>query len=202
MGYSNEHGHGLEPISVLFNCLFDSSGAQPALGARVLMKTYWAVALHQYSTVNYQRSVIQQRITCPIKNQNATDLKTIRVEIILPTIHYNLRRPTLFNHIFYKEFRNKLHSLMRRVEREYYDKELFIHRNSLRKSWEIMKEVINPKQKIDMPDRFNIGGATITDKYAIAQQFNDFYVNIGNNLSTFAIFVVFAMFCITMHFVY
>ena len=72
---------------------------------------------------------------------------------------------------------------MRRVEGEYYDKELFIHRNNLRKSVEIMKEVINQKKKIDMPDRFNIGGATITDKYAIAQQFNNFYVNIGNNLS-------------------
>ena len=46
-----------------------------------------------------------------------------------------------------------------------------------------MKEVINQKKKIEMPDRFNIGGATITDKYAIAQQFNNFYVNIGNNLS-------------------
>ena len=74
---------------------------------------------------------------------------------------------------------------MRRVEREYYDKELIIHRNNLRKSWEIMKEVINQKKKIDMPDRFNIGGATITDKYAIAQQFNNFYVNIENNLSKY-----------------
>ena len=39
MGYSTEHGHGLEPIIVLFNCLFDNSGAQPAPGARVLVKT-------------------------------------------------------------------------------------------------------------------------------------------------------------------
>ena len=46
-----------------------------------------------------------------------------------------------------------------------------------------MKDVINQKKKIDMSDRFNIGGATITDKYAIAQQFNNCYVNIGNNLS-------------------
>ena len=33
-----------------------------------------------------------------------------------------------------------------------------------------------------MPKRFNIGGVTITDKYAIAQQFNNCYVKIGNNL--------------------
>ena len=59
VGYSKEHGYGLEPIIVLFNCLFDSSGAQQAPGARVLMKTYWAVALHQYCTVNCQRSEIR-----------------------------------------------------------------------------------------------------------------------------------------------
>ena len=90
-----------------------------------------------------------------------------------------VRRPTLFNHIFYKEFRNKLHSLMRRVEREYYDKELIIHKNNLRKPWEIIKEVINPKKRLTCQP----GGATITDKYAIGQQFSNFYVNIGNNLS-------------------
>ena len=44
--------------------------------------------------------------------------------------------------------------LMRRVEREYYDKELFIHKNNLRKSWEIIKDVKN--KKIDLPDKFNI----------------------------------------------
>ena len=94
-----------------------------------------------------------------------------------------LRRPTFFNHIFYKEFRNKLHSLMRRVEREYYDKELFIHINNLRKSWEIMKEVINQKKRLTCQTGLTlVGPPTITDKYAIAQQFNNLYVNIGNNL--------------------
>ena len=34
---------------------------------------------------------------------------------------------------------------MRRVEREYYDKELLIHKNNLRTFWEIIKDVINKK---------------------------------------------------------
>ena len=58
-----------------------------------------------------------------------------------------LRRPTLTNHSLYKQFRNKLNILMRKVEREYYDKELLIHKNNLRKSWEIIKEVIKKKKK-------------------------------------------------------
>ena len=42
-----------------------------------------------------------------------------------------LRRPTLTNHSLYKPFRNKLNILMRRGEREYYDKELLIHKNNI-----------------------------------------------------------------------
>ena len=70
-----------------------------------------------------------------------------------------LRRPTLFNHIFYKEFINKLHSLMRRVEREYYDKELIIHKNNLRKSWEIMNEVINQKKRLSCQKGLTLVGS-------------------------------------------
>ena len=42
-----------------------------------------------------------------------------------------LRRPTLTNRLLYKQFGNKLNMLMRRVEREYYNKELLIHKNNL-----------------------------------------------------------------------
>ena len=69
---------------------------------------------------------------------------------------------------------------MRKVEREYYDKELLIHKNNLRKSWEIIKEVKNKKKKVDLPDKFNIEDVMVTDKLEIALNFNNFYVNIGN----------------------
>ena len=74
--------------------------------------------------------------------------------------------------------------LMRRVEREYYDKELLMHKNNLRKSWEILKDVINKKKKIDLPDKFNIDDDMVTDKLEIALNFNNFYVNIGKKLSS------------------
>ena len=94
------------------------------------------------------------------------------------------RRPSLTNRLLYKQFRNKLNMLMRRVEREYYDKELLIHKNNLRKSWEIIKDVINKKKNIDLPDKFNIDDDMVTDKLEIALNFNNFYVNIGKKLSS------------------
>ena len=95
-----------------------------------------------------------------------------------------LRRPTLTNRLLYKQFRNKLNMLMRRVEQEYYDKELLIHKNNLRKSWEIIKDVINKNKKIDLPDMFNIDDDMVTDKLEIALNFNNFFVNIGKTLSS------------------
>ena len=68
--------------------------------------------------------------------------------------------------------------LMRRVEREYYDKELLIHKNNLRKSWEIIKNVINKNKKTDLPDKFNINDDMVTYKLEIDLNFNNFYVNI------------------------
>ena len=72
---------------------------------------------------------------------------------------------------------------MRKVEREYYDKELLMHKNNLRKSWEIIKDVINKKKKVDLPDKFNIEDVMVTDKLEIAFNLKKNYVNIGKNLS-------------------
>ena len=59
-----------------------------------------------------------------------------------------------------------------------------IHKNNLRKSWEIIKDVINKNKKIDLPDKINIDDDMVTDKFEIALNFNNFYVNIGNKLSS------------------
>ena len=58
-----------------------------------------------------------------------------------------------------------------------------IHKNNLRKSWEIIKDVIKKKKKIDLPDKFNIDDDMVTNKLEIASNFNNFYVNIEKKLS-------------------
>ena len=74
--------------------------------------------------------------------------------------------------------------LRNRGEREYYDTQLLIHKNNLRKSWEIIKDVINKKKEIDLPDKFNIEDVMVTDKLEIALNFNKCYVNIGKKYLT------------------
>ena len=50
-------------------------------------------------------------------------------------------------------------------------------KNNLRKSWEIIKDVINKKKKVDLTDMFNIEDVMVTDKLEIALNFNKCYLN-------------------------
>lgn len=52
-------------------------------------------------------------------------------------------------------------------------------KGNLRKSWTIIKEVINKMKKSAMPNNLLIDTAIITDASIIADRFNEFYVNIG-----------------------
>lgn len=80
-------------------------------------------------------------------------------------------------------YRNKLHQILRRAEREHYDSLLRQYKCNLRKSWSIMKEVINRKKSVYLSDKFTVNGEITTDKKVIADQFNKFYVNIGPTLA-------------------
>ena len=46
----------------------------------------------------------------------------------------------------YNMYRNKLHSLLRAVERDHFDQLLSSYKNNLKKSWMVIKELINKKK--------------------------------------------------------
>ena len=57
------------------------------------------------------------------------------------------------------------------------------HKSNLKKTWQIMKDVINRKRKSSSPpEYFDVNGEYVTDKNKISNGFNKFYVNIGPNL--------------------
>ena len=69
------------------------------------------------------------------------------------------------------------------LERDYIERMLKKHKSNLKKTWQIMKDVINRKRKTSSPpDYFDINGEYITDKDKISNGFNKFYVNVGPNL--------------------
>ena len=53
----------------------------------------------------------------------------------------------------------------------------------MRKKWSVIRSVISKAKNSRSVDRIVVNGKTITDKPEIADIFNDYFVNIGPNLS-------------------
>ena len=90
--------------------------------------------------------------------------------------------PSIDNHHRYKRYRNRLNSVMRQAEKEHYQYELQKNKSNLRKFWEILKSIINNKQS-KPSKQFIVKNQLTSDASCIANTFNNYFVNIGPNLS-------------------
>ena len=72
-----------------------------------------------------------------------------------------------------------------RLAKKFYYHQLFEkYKFDMKNTWRIIKEALSKlKNKKKFPDQFKFEGKLITDKYVIASNFNDFFVNIGPTLS-------------------
>ena len=76
----------------------------------------------------------------------------------------------------YKTYRNKLHHLLRAAERQYYQYLLTEHKSNLKKSWQVIKMIINKRKKNNPTcSKFKCNGSVIEDGKVIANKFNDFF---------------------------
>ena len=83
----------------------------------------------------------------------------------------------------YKLYRNKLNHLIRKTERKYYQDLLLENKSNLKKSWQILKGIINKRKYRPAVQEFESNGTLIEDREQIANTFNKFFVNVGSNLS-------------------
>ena len=83
----------------------------------------------------------------------------------------------------YKRFRNKLNRILKSAEKAHYAKLFEQNKNNLKKSWSILKEIINKSRGSNMCTRFKIDGVYSNDKSKISNGFNKFYINVGPNLA-------------------
>ena len=80
-------------------------------------------------------------------------------------------------------YRNKLNHLIRKAERKYYQDMLLENKSNLKKSWQILKGIINKRKYRSAVQEFDSNGTIIKDGEQIANKFNKFFVNVGSNLS-------------------
>jgi hypothetical protein len=86
-------------------------------------------------------------------------------------------------YVKYKIYRNNLNTILRKAERDHYHELLIENKSNMRKSWKVMKTIINKNKKINKTPKFFIRNQMTSDNETIAEAFNSFFVNIGYNLA-------------------
>ena len=81
-----------------------------------------------------------------------------------------------YNECHYKIYRNQHSSLLKYAEKTYYADLLKSNKSNLKKTWNILKHIVNKKKGDKMQEKFKRPDNSITnDKY--------FFVNVGHNLA-------------------
>ena len=86
--------------------------------------------------------------------------------------------------IYIKVIREKLQQLIKVAEKHNYHDMLIKYSNDMKKSWGVIKSIINKNQKTHIQGRFKIGKNLITsDNELISNKFNDFFYQYWANTS-------------------
>ena len=96
-----------------------------------------------------------------------------------------LKRRTSENEARYIEYRKLFESIRKKAKKSYYSKQIIKHIGNIKKSWEIMKEIIGKSKVVrnNLPKLLRVNNVNIFDKTEIANKFNQFFVEIGPNLA-------------------
>ena len=74
--------------------------------------------------------------------------------------------------------------LLKQQEKEYYQSQIVDNKNNLRKTWMIIKKVINQNRINKNLGKFHLNNGTTSDLSTIASAFNNYFVNIGPTLAS------------------
>ena len=86
--------------------------------------------------------------------------------------------------IEYKTYRNKLNHILKCAERKHYSDLLNDNKNNVKRTWQILKSIVNKNKTTKIQDKFKLSDGTFTsDKSMISTKFNEFFIGIGPNLA-------------------
>ena len=86
----------------------------------------------------------------------------------------------------YKDYKNLFETIRKKSKYNYYNNELIKYKNNLKKTWNVMKDIIG-KAKIqtnNLPRQIIRRDIIIKNPQEIAEEFNKFFINIGPELSS------------------
>ena len=93
------------------------------------------------------------------------------------------RFPTQNNINKYKKYKLMVRKLINDCQRDHYDKLIDSNKSNVRKTWNVIKDIINRNKKSRISNKFRINNGVESNPRIIADSFNRFYVNIGHSQS-------------------
>ena len=83
----------------------------------------------------------------------------------------------------HRQMRNKVNKLNIESKRKYFSNKIASHKGDLKNTWKTINLVLNKKSKTTQITSLDVDGKQVCDNKAIAESMNDFFCNIGKNLS-------------------
>ena len=83
----------------------------------------------------------------------------------------------------FKSYYNTLRRSIREAKRLYYTRTFAIDKNNIKQTWTIIKDTLQRKTKCEIHNHFFIGNCILINSDEIANEFNNFFFNIGQLLS-------------------
>ena len=94
-----------------------------------------------------------------------------------------LANPNPFNLATYKTYRNLFNKTLRASKKLYFCNKLAENAKNPKKTWQTLREIISGDSDQIVIDKIMSNGSIIQDPTSIAEEFNSFFTNIGQNIS-------------------
>lgn len=129
----------------------------------------------------------------PVKKLSRKEMKLDSKPWITPKIIRMIKyRNTLFNRKkrqpnnenikkLFTLFRNKVNNELKKSKKIYYKKYFEECQNNIKKTWDGIKSIINPKNSSSKISQLKIGERIFNTPLGMATEFNNFFVNVGPN---------------------
>ena len=183
--------------NIQFKYLKQEKDVNIARMAENLLTTDWFPVLKESDT-NKAYNTFQEifakvhRSCCPIKKIKIKDIPTDKTWLT-PGLRNACRKKYNLYHIFlkkkdkdsekrYKIYKNKLKSILRKCEKQYYKEQLYSCQTNMKQTWAIINDVLKRKKKNVCIEQIKLNGQVLSNKTLIANEFNTYFVNIGEKL--------------------
>ena len=93
---------------------------------------------------------------------------------------------SVYYHSKFKIYRNKIHHLLKVSKNNYYNNYFYVSKSDSKRVWKGIRQLVNLKSRSgSTPTKLPVEDVELNDSKSMADAFNNFFANIGNNLTKY-----------------